>query len=147
MESSPSGRFAFAQFVFDTHSGDLFNGARCSRLSRQPALVWRLLIERTGEVVSRDEICQVLWSSDTYIDFDQGINWCVRELRKALGDDAAHRRFVETIAKQGYERERLTAASGKRLTDHSCQSLAAGLNPSHSNGVNVSARIALSRPS
>jgi DNA-binding winged helix-turn-helix (wHTH) protein/TolB-like protein len=122
MESaSPSGRFAFAQFVFDTRSGDLINGAHCARLSRQPALVLRLLIEGAGEVVSRHDIRQALWSSDTYIDFDQGINWCVRELRKALGDDAAHPCFIETIAKQGYRflprcspAEKVHAISGPR---------------------------------
>jgi DNA-binding winged helix-turn-helix (wHTH) protein/TolB-like protein len=99
---SQSSRVKFAEFVFDTHSGDLRKGAKGTRLSRQPAIVLRLLTERAGEVVTRAEIREVLWGSSIHVDFEQGINWCVREVRKALGDDASRPRFIETIAKQGY---------------------------------------------
>src|SRR5215467_13397027 len=100
--SSRSSRIEFAGFVFDPRSGDLSKGAEGTRLSRQPAIVLRLLAERAGEVVTRAEIREVLWGSSIHVDFEQGINWCVREIRKALGDDASHPRFIETIAKQGY---------------------------------------------
>ena len=95
-------RLAFAHFVFDTRSGDLDNGAEPVHLSRQPAIVLRLLAERAGEVVTRAEIRDALWGTEVNVDFEQGINWCVRELRKVLRDDAAHPRFIQTIAKQGY---------------------------------------------
>ena len=95
-------RLAFAHFVFDTRSGDLDNGAEPVHLSRQPAIVLRLLAERAGEVVTRAEIRDALWGTEVNVDFEQGINWCVRELRKVLGDDAVHPRFIQTIAKQGY---------------------------------------------
>jgi TolB-like protein len=52
--------------------------------------------------VSREEIRQAIWDADTHVDFEQGINWCVRQLRKALDDDAEDPRFIETLAKQGY---------------------------------------------
>ena len=100
--SSRSSRIEFAGFVFDPRSGDLSKGAEGTRLSRQPAIVLRLLAERAGEIVTRAEIREVLWSSTIHVDFEQGINWCVREIRKALGDDPSHPRFIETIAKQGY---------------------------------------------
>ena len=99
---SQSSRVEFAEFVFDSHSGDLRKGAESIRLSRQPATVLRLLTDRAGEVVTRAEIREALWGSNIHVDFEQGINWCVREIRKALGDDASHPRFIETIAKQGY---------------------------------------------
>lgn len=99
---SQSSRFEFAEFIFDTHSGELRKGAEGTRLSRQPAVVLRLLTHRAGEVVTRAEIREALWGSSIHVDFEQGINWCVREIRKALGDDASHPRFIETIAKQGY---------------------------------------------
>ena len=100
--SSRSSRIEFAGFVFDPRSGDLSKGAEGTRLSRQPAIVLRLLAEHAGEIVTRAEIREVLWSSTIHVDFEQGINWCVREIRKALGDDPSHPRFIETIAKQGY---------------------------------------------
>ena len=99
---SRSSRIKFAEFAFDAHSGDLRKGAECTRLSRQPAIVLRLLTEHAGEVVTRAEIQEALWGSSIHVDFEQGINWCVREIRKALGDDASNPRFIETIAKQGY---------------------------------------------
>jgi DNA-binding winged helix-turn-helix (wHTH) protein/TolB-like protein len=101
-QPSPSRRVEFAGFVFDACSGDLRKGAERTRLSRQPAIVLRLLLERAGEVVTRAEIREALWGSRIHVDFEQGINWCVRQIRKALGDDASHPRFIETIAKQGY---------------------------------------------
>src|SRR5262249_13346840 len=92
----------FAGFFFDTRSGDVHKDAESTRLSHQPAVVLRLLTERAGEVVTRAEIREALWSGDIHVDFEQGTNWCIREIRKALGDDASHPRFIETIAKQGY---------------------------------------------
>ncbi len=97
-----SSRIKFAEFAFDTQSGDLRKGAEGTRLSRQPAIVLRLLTEHAGEVVTRAEIQEALWGSSIHVDFEQGINWCVREIRKALGDDTSNPRFIETIAKQGY---------------------------------------------
>src|SRR5215470_7404020 len=99
---SRGSRVEFAEFVFDTDSGELRKGAEATRLSRHTAIVLCLLTERAGEVVTRAEIREVLWGSSIHVDFEQGINWCVREIRKALGDDPSHPRFIETIAKQGY---------------------------------------------
>src|SRR5712671_3998726 len=98
----PPERFEFAGIVFDSSSGELWRGAERLRLRRQPALLLALLIARHGEVVLREEIRHAIWGSDTHVDFEQGINWCVRQLRKALNDDAEEPRFIETLAKQGY---------------------------------------------
>lgn len=89
-----SSRIKFAEFAFDAESGDLRKGAEGTRLSRQPAIVLRLLTEHAGEVVTRAEIQEALWGSSIHVDFEQGINWCVREIRKALGDDASNPRFI-----------------------------------------------------
>ena len=61
-----------------------------------------MLLERPGELVTREEICQKLWSTDTFVDFEVGLNSVVRKLRQALGDDADNPHYIETLAKRGY---------------------------------------------
>lgn len=72
-----------------------------------------MLVERPGEVVTRDDIRQRLWSDDTFVDFDNAINSAVRKLRDALSDTAKTSRFIETLPRQGY---RFTPPSSARLT-------------------------------
>src|SRR5215469_13335323 len=91
---SSTALIQLGDFTFDPSSGDLRSDSRRIRLRRQPAILLALLSSRPGEVISRAEIRQALWGSDTYIDFEQGINWCVREIRKALHDDPANPRFI-----------------------------------------------------
>ena len=61
-----------------------------------------MLVRRGGEVVTREEIRQQVWHGDTYVDFDQGLNFCIRQIREALGDNAESPRYVETLPKRGY---------------------------------------------
>ena len=77
------------------------NGARV-KLQEQPLQILTLLLERPGEVVSRDELRTRLWPADTFVDFDHSLNAAVRRLRDALGDSAENPRFVETVARRGY---------------------------------------------
>jgi len=100
--TSFADRIHFRGFTFDPSSGDLWGESGRIRLRRQPAKLLALLASNQGQVVTRAQIRQALWGNNTYIDFDQGINWCVREVRKALGDDSANASFIETISKQGY---------------------------------------------
>jgi TolB-like protein/DNA-binding winged helix-turn-helix (wHTH) protein len=72
------------------------------RLQQQPAKVLALLLLRAGELVTRDEIRSAVWGQDTYVNFDQGLNFCIKEIRAALGDDADEPRFVETLPRRGY---------------------------------------------
>ena len=95
-------RVRFDEFEIDRHTGELWKRGKKVRLQDQPFQVLRLLLERPGELVTRDELKQILWPSDTFVDFDDGLNTAVRKLRDALGDSADEPRFVETVPKRGY---------------------------------------------
>jgi DNA-binding winged helix-turn-helix (wHTH) protein len=72
------------------------------RLQPQPAKLLVLLATRKGEVVTRGEIQRALWGEDTFVDFEHGINFCVKQIRDALGDDAEKPRYIETVPRVGY---------------------------------------------
>jgi TolB-like protein/DNA-binding winged helix-turn-helix (wHTH) protein/Flp pilus assembly protein TadD len=94
--------YQFADFEFDVRSGELRRRGLRIRLQEQPVQVLRALLERPGEVVSREELQQRLWPADALVDFERGLNNAVRRLREALLDDADAPRFVETEARRGY---------------------------------------------
>ncbi len=73
-----------------------------TRLQGQPFQVLRVLLERRGEIVTRDELKQFLWPADTFVDFDDGLNTAIRKIRDALGDSAEKPRYIETIPRRGY---------------------------------------------
>ena len=92
----------FGIFEVDRNSGELRrNGVRV-KLQEQPYQVLMTLLERPGDIVTREELRTRLWAEDTYVDFDHSLNAAVRRLRDALGDTAENPRFVETIARRGY---------------------------------------------
>jgi DNA-binding winged helix-turn-helix (wHTH) protein/TolB-like protein len=98
----PSSRlFRFGGFTFDPVSGDLESADKVARLQPQVAALLLALIEHAGDVVSRGELQERLWPATT-VEFDEGINFCVRQLRVALNDDAGAPRFIETLPKRGY---------------------------------------------
>src|SRR5258707_2556502 len=92
----------FDVFEVDLRAGELRKEGRLVKLQEQPFRVLSLLLERSGEVVTRDELRQELWPVDTFVDFDHGLNSAVARLREALGDSAEKPRFIETVAKRGY---------------------------------------------
>ena len=92
----------FGTFQLDTQAGRLLKSGRVVRLKPQPLRLLQLLISRPGELVTRDEIRDLLWGTDTFVDFEQGMNTAVRQIREALGDDAETPIFVETVPKRGY---------------------------------------------
>lgn len=96
----PSARFG--QFVFDADTGVLSRNGVPVRLQPQPARVLARLVARAGEVVSREELRQQIWGTDTFVDFERGLNFCIAQIRSALGDSADSPRFVETLPKRGY---------------------------------------------
>jgi len=101
--SAPKARFArFGLFEADIEQRILTKGGLRVRLQDQPFQVLALLLERPGEVITRDEIRQKLWSADTYVEFDDGLNTAIKKLRVALGDAADNPRFIETIPRRGY---------------------------------------------
>lgn len=92
----------FDVFEVDLRAGELRKGGRKIKLQEQPFRVLSFLLERAGNVVTREELRQQLWPADTFVDFDHGLNSAVARLRDALRDSAESPRFVETVAKRGY---------------------------------------------
>src|SRR4051812_5082603 len=98
----PPSRIAFGDFLFDPASGELWRDGAMVPLQPQPSRLLALLLARPGEMVSREDIRQALWGSDTHVDFDRSLNFCVAKLRAALNDSAAQPRFIETLPTRGY---------------------------------------------
>ncbi len=94
----------FNGFEFEPSSGDLRpnGGSHRVRLEPQPAKVLSCLIEKAGQVVTRDELRQRVWPADTFVDFEHGLNYCIAQIRNALGDSATAPQFVETLPRRGY---------------------------------------------
>ena len=86
----------------DLSAGELRKSGVKLRLQGQPFQVLALLLERAGDVVTREELQQKLWPSDTFVDFDHSLNTAINKVREALGDSASSPRYVETLARRGY---------------------------------------------
>jgi DNA-binding winged helix-turn-helix (wHTH) protein/tetratricopeptide (TPR) repeat protein len=92
----------FDEFELDAGAGELRRNGDRVKLPPQPFRVLELLVRRTGEVVTRAEIRERIWQDDTFVDFEQGLNFCIRQIREAVGDTADAPRFVETLPRRGY---------------------------------------------
>jgi Tol biopolymer transport system component/DNA-binding winged helix-turn-helix (wHTH) protein len=92
----------FGTFRADLDSGELFKDGQKVRLTEQPFQFLATLLERPGEIVSRDELRRRLWPDDTHVDFDRSLNTAASTLRDALGDVANHSCYIETLPKKGY---------------------------------------------
>jgi DNA-binding winged helix-turn-helix (wHTH) protein len=92
----------FEPFTLDLGSGELREDGRTVKRHAQPAQLLVILVSRAGEIVTREEIQEALWEDDTHVDFDLGINSCIRQIRTALGDDADEPHYLETIPRRGY---------------------------------------------
>ena len=92
----------FAAFELDLAAGELRRNGRKVKLQEQPFQILAMLLERPGEVVTREEVQQRLWPGDTYVEFDRSLNTAVKRLRETLGDSASRPHFVETLPRRGY---------------------------------------------
>jgi DNA-binding winged helix-turn-helix (wHTH) protein len=92
----------FGVFQLDVQAGQLLKAGRVVRLKPQPFKLLELLVSRAGEVVTRDEIREALWGSETFVDFEQGVNSAIKQVREALGEDADRPLYLETVPKRGY---------------------------------------------
>jgi DNA-binding winged helix-turn-helix (wHTH) protein/tetratricopeptide (TPR) repeat protein len=92
----------FGLFQLDLRAGELSRQGRPVRLQQQPFLVLKTLVDRPGELVTRDELRRCVWPDGITVDFDQSLNKSVTKLRDALGDSVASPRFIETLPKRGY---------------------------------------------
>src|SRR6476659_3302737 len=99
---SAPGTLLFGGFELKPGTGELRQGGDLLKLPPQPFKVLELLTARSGQVVTRDEIRHHVWHGDTFVDFEQGLNFCIRQIREVLGDTADAPRFIETLPRRGY---------------------------------------------
>lgn len=102
MDLRGAGRLCFGDFEFDSLAGALYREQRRVKIQPQPLRVLAVLLEKPGEVVSREQLQTRIWGDSTFVEFDQGLNYCIRQIRLALGDGAVKPRYIETLPKQGY---------------------------------------------
>jgi cholera toxin transcriptional activator len=121
--------YRFGVFEADASSGELRRSGMRVRMQEKPFQVLLVLLERPGELVTREEVRQKLWPSDTFVDFDHGLNTIINKVRDALGDSAANPRFIETLAKRGYRFLVPVESGGQRREPGAEQSLAVSSPP------------------
>ena len=95
-------RTRFGAFEVDLRAGELYKHGIRLKLQDQPFQILALLLERPGDVVTREELCQKLWPADTFVDFDTGLNSAIKKLRDVLADSAEEPRYIETLPRRGY---------------------------------------------
>ncbi len=100
--SAVPARYRFGLYEADPRTGELLREGRKIKLQEQPFQVLLALLERPNEIVTREELRLRLWPSDTFVDFDHGLNTAINKLRDALRDSASNPRFIETLARRGY---------------------------------------------
>lgn len=111
----------FGEFELDTQAGELRKRGKRLHLQPQPFRVLSLLVSRAGQLVVREELQQHLWTKETFVDFEQGLNVCIRQIRTALNDNADQPRFLETVPRRGY---RFIASALEMLPHRQTDSLA-----------------------
>src|SRR5437899_5583015 len=105
-------------------TGELRRNRTSLKLQPQPAKVLALLVSRPGEIVTRQDLAQQVWGSETFVDFEQGLNFAIRQIRSALEDDAEHPRFLETLPKRGYRFTALVSGAAPSQIEIPAPSLA-----------------------
>src|SRR5215213_9866642 len=96
------GWYRFGHFDVDERRGEIRKRGIRLRLRGRPFDILLILLERPGDLISRDELRSRLWTSDTFVDFDHGVNTAVNRLGELLGDTADNPRFIETVPRKGY---------------------------------------------
>src|SRR5580658_5945660 len=98
----PAPRYRFGIFEVDAATGELRRQGLRVKLNTQPFQVLLMLLERPGQLLTRDEISRELWPDGTFVDYEHGVNSAINRIREALGDTAASPRFLETLSRRGY---------------------------------------------
>ena len=94
--------FRFGEYELDTVAGELRRNGSRLKLQPQPFKLLTVLVRRPGALVTREEIRQELWEDGTYVDFDQAVNFCIKQIRDALRDAPDRPLFIQTVPKRGY---------------------------------------------
>ncbi|HYA62192.1 MAG TPA: winged helix-turn-helix domain-containing protein [Candidatus Sulfotelmatobacter sp.] len=92
----------FGEFVVDCRAGELYRRGHKVKVQQQPMQVLVALLEKPGEIVTREELRQRIWPADTFVDFEHSLNTAIKKLRQALGDRAGNSKYVETLPRRGY---------------------------------------------
>ena len=100
--NQPISAFQFGVFELDLKAGELRKQGVKVKLQEQPFQVLATLLERAGEVVTKEELQERIWPANTFVDFDHGLHSAITRLREALGDSSERPRFIETLARRGY---------------------------------------------
>jgi len=138
--------YRFGPFEFDTQCGQLRKDGVGLKLQGQPVLILEILLQRPAQLVTREELRERLWTSDTFVDFDHSLNTAVKKLRQTLGDEADTPRYIETLPRRGYRfigevngegspqkiSEVETLAGNEFLTKVASTSVDAAISPDHS---------------
>ena len=138
--ADPHRILCFGSFEVDVASGELRRQGLKIRLQDQPFRLLVLLLDRAGDVVTREEVREKLWPADTYVDFDHSLNTAVRKLREALGDSAESPRYVETLARRGYRFIAPVAPRGSAPVAHPADADVVSVLPSPAARLSTSAR-------
>ena len=101
-KSSKPGILRFGVFELDLNAEQLLKNGRIVRLQPQPFKLLCLLASQPGKLVTREVIQGTLWKGDTFVDFDQGVNFAIKQVREALGEDAEHALYIQTVPRRGY---------------------------------------------
>jgi TolB-like protein/DNA-binding winged helix-turn-helix (wHTH) protein/Tfp pilus assembly protein PilF len=99
---TPATKYRFGPYELRTRTRELYKQGTKIKLRPQPFQVLKILVERAGDVVSRDELHDLLWPAETFVDFEQGLNTSIKVLRGVLSDSASEPRYIETLPKLGY---------------------------------------------
>lgn len=99
---APANKYRFGPFELRTRTRELYKEGTKLKLRPQPYQVLKILVERAGDVVSREELHDLLWPAETFVDFEQGLNTSIKVLRGVLSDSASEPRYIETLPKLGY---------------------------------------------
>src|SRR5580693_8839853 len=102
MPAGGDGLLRFGAYEFNTQSETLFRGGDPVKIEPQPLRVLSVLLENAAEIVSREQLRSCVWGDTTFVEFDQGLNYCIRRIRLALSDEASKPLYIETLPKQGY---------------------------------------------
>src|SRR4029077_10848216 len=135
----------FGPFEVEFRAGELLKNGRRIRLQDQPLQVLAMLLEKPGEVVTREEVRKRLWLEDTFVDFDHGLNNAINRLREALNDSADAPRFIETLPRRGYRF--IAEVNGRASTASRAAVLANSIEAGEIAGAVGPEKTALAKPS
>ena len=130
-------RLCFGDFEFDPLSGELFRGERRVKIQPQPLRILAALVERAGEIVSREYLRAHIWGDSTFVEFDQGLNYCIRQIRLALRDRASKPVYIETLPRQGYRFIARVTVVGR--VPERCEANESGVEPADPHGTAIAA--------